>query len=226
MGEFLKENCLIIVLTAATVLSFLWLMKRREALGWKAASAAVIAVTHTLIGVLAVKAFPFIENLGDRDSLGNMSLYGGIFFMPLYYWLVSKILRTDVRKVFDNLTVCLIVTLFCARINCIVSGCCHGKQFFSTAYEWPTRELEMLFHAALLAFFIPRIRKDEKRGQIYPLYMICYGVFRFFEEFLRYSSGGGIFHKAHLWSVLAAGIGLSVYNEMTAKKQKKQESEA
>ena len=50
---------------------------------------AVIAfsVLHTVCGVLSVKAFAFLET-GDA---GNMSLFGGVFFMPVLYFISAKV---------------------------------------------------------------------------------------------------------------------------------------
>ena len=52
-----------------------------------------IAIVHTLYGVLTVKVFAFLETGFDKASIGNMSLFGGVFFMPLAYWLGAKISR-------------------------------------------------------------------------------------------------------------------------------------
>lgn len=50
---------------------------------------AVIAfsVLHTVCGVLSVKAFAFLET-GDA---GNMSLFGGVFFMPVLYFISADV---------------------------------------------------------------------------------------------------------------------------------------
>ena len=85
-------------------------------------AALPISICHTLYGVLTVTVFAFLETGFDSNSLGNMSLFGGVFFMPLAYWLGAKLSKRKMADVFDIFTICMIFTLMCARINCIIAG--------------------------------------------------------------------------------------------------------
>ena len=60
-----------------------------------------VAVLHTLIGVLSVKIFAFLETGFNPDSLGNMSLFGGVFFMPVLYFISAKVSKRNIKTVFD-----------------------------------------------------------------------------------------------------------------------------
>ena len=82
---------LLILLSVGAAFTSAWLilMRKRLNLAWYVA--ILIAIAHTIYGVLTVKAFAFLETGFDKASLGNMSLFGGVFFMPLAYWLGAKI---------------------------------------------------------------------------------------------------------------------------------------
>lgn len=189
----------------------------RSRLGLNKLTVLLVAIAHTVCGVLSVKLFAFIES-GDGS---NMSLFGGIFFMPAVYFVFAKATKRDIREVFDILTVCMIFTLLCARINCIVSGCCTGLPIHGTQLRFPTRELEVLYYIVMLILLIPRIKRNILPGSNYPVYMASYGAFRFFIEFFRTSSATSLFHLSHIWASIAFSMGISIYIEITSKNNKK-----
>lgn len=217
---WLKEHTLIVLLTIGTLFDVFWLYKMRARLWMKWYAIIVVSVLHTVIGVGSVKAFAFLES-GD---IGNMSLFGGIFFMPVAYYLGARLTRRDKKDVFDVLTVCMIFTLMCARVNCIISGCCSGLVIPGTHFHFPTRELEILYYIVMLILLTPRVAKTKNPGSIYPLYMASYGAFRFIDEFFRTSSTGMLFHLSHVWAAIAFAAGLSIYIEINARNhQRKKE---
>lgn len=220
MMAWLQTNSLYLLLTVGTIFNVFWLYRMRRQLQMKWYAVLILSVLHTAIGVCSVKAFAFLES-GD---IGNMSLFGGIFFMPVAYYLGARLTRRDKKDVFDVLTVCMIFTLMCARVNCIFSGCCTGLRIPGTQLRFPTRELEVLYYIVMLILVIPKVRKREQAGGIYPLYMASYGAFRFIDEFFRTSSTGMLFHLSHVWAAIAFAAGLSIYIEINARNhQRKKE---
>lgn len=212
---------LLILLTVGAAFTCTWLilLRKRLSIAWYAA--VLIAIAHTVYGVLTVKAFAFLETGFDGASLGNMSLFGGVFMMPLAYWLGAKISKRPIKEVFDIFTPCMIFTVMCARVNCILSGCCQGLPIPGTnGMHFPTREAEILFYVILLVLLCPRIWRGMTQGRAYPLYMMCYGAFRFIIEFFRESDAAGLFHRAHLWALIALLLGISIYIEMKTSKTK------
>lgn len=125
-----------------------------------------------------------------------------------------------VGVVFDLCTNCMLFTLMCARINCIIAGCCKGTFVFHTCYRWPTRELEIVFYVVLILVFSYKLKISETNGIIYPIYMISYGIFRFIVEFFRVGDGNLLIHPAHIWALISLCIGLSVYAEIKNKEKK------
>lgn len=219
--QLISEHSLLILLTAGTVFSFVWLNHYKDCLQMNWWMALILSVLHTLIGVLTVKVFAVLETL-DLSNAGNMSLFGGIFFMPLVYWAGAKITKRDMARVFDIFTICMIFTVMCARINCIFGGCCFGMLIPGMGeMRWPTRELEIIFYLILLLILGRKITAGKTNGEIYPIYMAAYGAFRFIVEFFRVSDSSlGIVHLSHVWAMLSFGMGISIYYELQSRRNR------
>ena len=217
---WLSDHALILLLSCGTLFNVYWLHRCRERLHLRWLSVLLLSVLHTVLGVLSVKVFALFET-GD---FSNMSLFGGVFFMPLFYWGVAKLAKQKAADVFDVFTICLVFTLMCARLNCIISGCCLGAHIpieGLTHLRFPTRELELLFYVLLLSRLWRKVLSGSARGMIYPIYMIAYGIFRFVTETLRFSDRtDSILHVSHLWALLSLGIGISIYGELRKKEKK------
>ena len=217
---WLTDHALILLLGCGTLFNVYWLHRCRERLHLRWPSVLLLSVLHTVLGVLSVKVFALFET----GNFSNMSLFGGVFFMPLFYWGVAKLAKQKAADVFDVFTICLVFTLMCARLNCIISGCCLGAHIpieGLTHLRFPTRELELLFYVILLSRLWRKVLSGSARGMIYPIYMISYGIFRFVTETLRVSSRAhSILHISHLWALLSLGIGISIYGELRKKEKK------
>lgn len=220
--EFAKQNMLIIMLSMAVLISMIWLMGFRQRLDINIPAVIMISILHVVVGVFSVKVFAIIEGFGDLSVVGNMSLFGGVFFMPIAYYMGACLNKRNISDVFDVFTICIISTLMCARTNCLVSGCCQGRMIPGTlGLRWPTRELEILFYLVLMIWLIPKIKAFKMKGTAYPLYMTAYGIFRFITECFRASDKtAGIWHVSHIWAFIATMVGLSVYMEIESKKKK------
>lgn len=217
---WLSDHALILLLGCGTLFNVYWLHRCRERLHLRWLSVLLLSVLHTVLGVLSVKVFALFET----GNFSNMSLFGGVFFMPLFYWGVAKLAKQKAADVFDVFTICLVFTLMCARLNCIISGCCLGAHIpieGLTHLRFPTRELELLFYVLLLSRLWRKVLSGSARGMIYPIYMISYGIFRFVTETLRFSDRtNSILHVSHLWALLSLGIGISIYGELRKKEKK------
>ena len=217
---WLSDHALILLLGCGTLFNVYWLHRCRERLHLRWLSVLLLSVLHTVLGVLSVKVFALFET-GD---FSNMSLFGGVFFMPLFYWGVAKLAKQKAADVFDVFTICLVFTLMCARLNCMISGCCLGAHIpieGLTHLRFPTRELELLFYVLLLSRLWRKVLSGSARGMIYPIYMISYGIFRLVTETLRVSNRtDSILHISHLWALLSLGIGISIYGELQKKEKK------
>lgn len=176
-------------------------------------AALLLSLLHVAYGVFCVKAFAILE--GNPASKGAMSLFGAVFFMPVAYWFGAVLTKRDKAEVFDIFSICMIFTLFCARINCLISGCCLGRLIPGLEpLRWPTREAELIFYIVFLAFLAPRVFRGKTFGQVYPFYMIVYGIVRCALECFRVSTTDNIFHLSHVWAILSFILGFVLYTEI------------
>lgn len=208
--EFLKSHWfLIMMLAIATVLVFVWLFvfnrKRLNAKWWEI---LIVALIHVLYGVGTVVFWALLEAGFDTTKAGNMSMFGGVFLMPVMYIVYAKIKKLPAGLVFDVFAIALIATLFCARCNCLYAGCCKGIEIGSTGYLYPTREAELLFYAIFMIVIIPWILRDRSKGRVYPIYLLSYGLARFLIESFRESSAAGFLHMGHIWAMVSVVVGV------------------
>ena len=79
---WIKEYFLYILLAVASIFGFIWLTQYKNKLNISEGMALVLSILHTLVGVVCVKVFSFLESFEP----GGMSLFGAIFFMPIFYF--------------------------------------------------------------------------------------------------------------------------------------------
>lgn len=207
--EFLRTHWfLITMLVIATTLTFVWLFvfnkKKLNAKWWEI---IILCLIHTGYGVLTVKFFALLEVGFNFEKAGSMSLYGGIFFMPIMYIAYALIKKLPMGMVFDIFVVPLAATLALARINCLHAGCCIGIEIGSNGFRWPAREVDILIHLLFLVFIIPWIQKDKSSGRAYPIYMIAYGIGRFGNQWLREPINSSPLQIGHIFSIVSVILG-------------------
>ena len=221
MIDWMAKNALWLLLGGAGIFTAIWLWKLRRRLNMGLLAVLLFSLLHLAAGVACVKVFAAME-AGDASGISRMSLFGAVFFLPLLYFAGAKISKRKVSEVFDVFGVAMIATLFFARINCLIAGCCRGLSIHGfEPSRWPTREAELIFYAVFLSLMAPKVFRGETKGRLYPLYMLAYGVFRFAVEFFRESGSGRLWHIAHLWAFLAAAVGISVLGEMRAIRKRR-----
>ena len=209
--EIIKHNWfLITMLVLATIISFVWLFVfNRKKLNAKWWEVLILVLLHTTYGVLTVKFFAILEVGFNFEKAGSMSLFGGIFFMPIMYYVYAKIKKLPLSLVFDIFVVPLATTLLLARINCLHAGCCQGIIINDEkGIRWPAREVDLAIHTLFLILAISWIMKNKSNGLAYPAYMAAYGIIRFFNEWFRENSGSNVFHIGHVWAIVSSVIGL------------------
>lgn len=80
------------------------------------------------------------------------------------------------------------------RIGCFLNGCCLGRvcerSWFTMndvtgVARWPAVPMEFLFNALMLGVILVLRRTKMLPGQLFHIYLMSYGIFRFFHEFMR-----------------------------------------
>jgi phosphatidylglycerol:prolipoprotein diacylglycerol transferase len=86
------------------------------------------------------------------------------------------------------------VSIMLGRIGCVLHGCCLGRvceaSWFTVddalgAARWPAAQAELLFNAVMLSVALLLRGRGNMCGQLFHLYLVAYGSFRFAHEFVR-----------------------------------------
>ena len=94
----------------------------------------------------------------------------------------------------DWFAVIVPIGIVLGRIGCILNGCCLGRvcepSWFTMndangVARWPAALVELLFNALMLGVIMILRRQKILPGQHFHIYLMAYGIFRFFHEFLR-----------------------------------------
>ena len=103
------------------------------------------------------------------------------------------------------------------RVGCMIQGCCLGAVCGDAWYavkdttgapRWPAPEVELLFNAVALAVIWFLRRNRILPGQLFHLYLMAYGVFRFSHEYLRDTPRiAGAFSGYQIAALAVAGLG-------------------
>jgi phosphatidylglycerol:prolipoprotein diacylglycerol transferase len=155
-----------------------------------------------LIGVAAGAKIAFI--LGDLprliatdttwlDWVAGKSVTGALLGGYAGIEIAKRI--TGYRRATGDLFALLVpISTAIGRVGCVAAGCCGGvamdRAWYtvlspSGGFMWPSAQLEFGFN--LTAAFVMALlwRRGQLRGQLFHVYLIAYGLFRFGHEFVR-----------------------------------------
>jgi len=94
----------------------------------------------------------------------------------------------------DWFAVIVPVGVMIGRIGCMINGCCLGKacrpDWFTIndthgVPRWPASQMEFVFNGVMLGVILLLRWGRIAPGQLFHIYLMAYGIFRFFHEFLR-----------------------------------------
>lgn len=149
--------------------------------------------------------FQALYNIGARgafiiDGQTGMTFAGGLIggaasFIAIYFIFGKKAdaaYKSEFSKIADCAACAIPAGHAVGRIGCLMDGCCYGKATDSLIGIYmqnlgykvvPTQLFEAVFLAVLAALLIVLLIKKKKHTMC--AYLISYGVWRFFIEFLR-----------------------------------------
>jgi phosphatidylglycerol:prolipoprotein diacylglycerol transferase len=145
-------------------------------------------------------------------------IFGVVFFLLAWFLLGKYYGKSDeAKKQFGSvadIAACIIPLAHgLGRLGCLTAGCCHGKltdawygtlqygvtindTYYKSATVVPVQLFEALFLLSLfglMLYLYLRFTKPNKGGRnfpILPVYMIVYGIWRFFIEYARADERG------------------------------------
>lgn len=169
-----------------------------------------IFIFAIISGVIGARLFFFIYNPEFLKSLknvlfiwhGGLVWYGGLIFgtLTVLYLIKKYNLKDKIWKIADIAGTIIPLGLGFGRIGCTMAGCCYGIPYHGPfaikftdphslapkgVYLFPSQPVSSL--ANFLIFFLLFIlyRRKKFDGEIFSLFLILYGTFRFFIEFMR-----------------------------------------
>lgn len=219
--KFIIDHPLIMIMIADMIVGIWWIKKFDTRLNIKFGGVVALTIASIVVALVSLKLLAIIEVGGDLSRAANMRLYGALFTLPLLYFAFAKIKKVDVRIALDVASIIACLGLFCGRMGCFVGGCCEGDYIFYTAFRWPIRELEQVFYIVFVLLYAKKIVDGKTYGQVYPVLMLSYGIFRFVIEWVRieYTGGIGFIHLAHIWSLVSILVGAAFCFELENKKR-------
>jgi prolipoprotein diacylglyceryltransferase len=158
----------------------------------------------TITGVLGTMILAYIE-LGE---FGGTSFYGAVFLVPILI-LPAMLMRITYKDILNLCAPAECAMLLVMRFDCLDKGCCFGRYLPALEFQFPSQIAEMVVAITIMIILIQMHRKD-RQVQLYPWYMILYGVCRFILQGFRY---GGTdpwvlgLSQGHFWSLIAVVIG-------------------
>ncbi|MAE66300.1 MAG: diacylglyceryl transferase [Phycisphaeraceae bacterium] len=207
------------MLAGLTVSAILWIRRTNDdpmlALVWLGGLVGALLGAHVgfILAELPARidgSGGWLEILGGRTILG--ALLGGYLGVEGAKRMVGY--RDTTGDVFAFIAP---IGLVLGRIGCLLQGCCPGRPCAAAWYaildaegvtRWPAPVVESLFNllAALLLAHLHRRRVLP--GQLFHVYLMAYGVFRFGHEFARDTPRlGGGFSGYQVLALLVAGFG-------------------
>ena len=250
MGNWLFAHRLLIAIILGVILTTFWLYVFRDSLRMRGIAAPLLSLIGFAIGYALVRIFASLEGASSGSmSLFGAELFLPIFFL-LGAKLTKRSGRT-VSDLFTPCFAAMMIIsrIHCLVSGCCYGKVIPWMS--EKKLRWPTRELEIVFYTVFLLLFIPRIWKYYKGdavnpvlqvssrsenqtlfnklagkkpfvpGTAYPIFMMAYGVFRFFVEFFRKKSTTNVFHLSHLWALISLAAGALFWYELKAEEKLK-----
>lgn len=195
-------------------------------------------IISIVLGIVSAMLFQSFYNYLDNPELGfrfgtDMTFIGGLIggvatFLIIYFAYGRKKYGAHLLELLPIAAGCILIAHGCGRMGCFFYGCCYGKEaqphaFLAMNYptalgnghysrEWiyPTQLYEAVFLIGLF-FICAYITIKKKYQNTMGIYLICYGVFRFFNEFLRDDSRGSFIpgiSPSQFWSIMMVILGI------------------
>ena len=165
----------------------------------------------------------FIEN-GNFDG---ESFFGAVFFIPIFLLPIAPLIRVKYLEMLDMLSATGCMALAVCKIRCLVVGCCQGIVIAtngSKEIRFPCQICELITASVLSVFLIILVKREKCKHQVYPIFLVIYGFFRFiwnvFRDEQSFAFGLPI---GNLWAFDAFLIGivwLLIYNFVIKGRQK------
>ncbi|MGI9270721.1 MAG: prolipoprotein diacylglyceryl transferase [Woeseiaceae bacterium] len=170
------------------------------------------AVVGAKFAVVMGDALWPIRPFSDWSALmySGRSIVGALLFGFLAAE-VAKPLMGYKRPPNDRFAIVLPFSIAVGRIGCMFAGCClglpiggrHAENITAPLSLHPIPLYEMAFHLSIGTILVLLYRQKRFQGQLFAIFMIAYGAFRFASENLRVTEKAFYGLSAYQWFAAA-----------------------
>ena len=122
-------------------------------------------------------------------SILGIRLYGLMLFDAVVLPLVGLLIRHDLPRLGDFVSVPIMVSCAAAKIVCLVTNCCRGVIMAHAdspnTIRFPSQTVELLIWVAMAAILLLLEHKGKLQRLMWPFSMVWFGFFRFAVDFFR-----------------------------------------
>lgn len=152
---------------------------------------------------------------------GGMSIFGGLILSFVFIYIYIRKVKLNVLKVFDELIPWAVFGMIIGRVACLLGDGGHvGKQtgfFLGVLIDGIGYHLTALYSfIALVVLFVVFmiLRKYKFRKGFFALFLIYYGITRFFIDFFRVDVSYYGFTIAQYLSIVMLVVGIIIWRKI------------
>lgn len=151
----------------------------------------LVTLLLAICGVTGTKLLYILENwrevVESGLTLGGMSFFGAVFLIPPLMTVLGRLFGLKPGQSLDACAPCVAVMIACMRFGCFLNGCCGGWEMAlkSVRFHWPTQAMESIGDFCILGLLLQMEETAAHPGRRYAVFLVGYGILRFFVEFLR-----------------------------------------
>ncbi len=203
----MDKRLLFISLGTAAALLLSLLRRKKYGVGLlKSILLTFLFMTMAVVGALGM-------GILEGGNVGNISLYGSIFIIPVSITIYSLIAKENTYKMLDYFVPQICAGLAPVKLMCLSAGCCYGMKLFEkadgTVVRFPSQIVELITSLLIMLLFLYFEKKDIFTHKHYPVFFIVYGASRLILNSLRGGTTPFVWFlpAGHFWSIVAIVIG-------------------
>lgn len=216
--RFITENTVTFLALLCIPVSGIFLIFQREKLRldrwWKILLAPF---AYVILGLLSLVIFSVLHDIGTFPEWA-IHHQGLLIVFPLFFPLIAKVLKVDLLDVSDALAVSLPGIIAVVRIFCLIRGCDYGRYIPGTQVRWPIREAVIILNFICCIIFLAWNKRGHKKGIVFPVYLIFYGIYRVIEVWLRYYDLTST--EDYIWAIICILAGIFILLWVDEKSRK------
>ena len=181
-----------IVVVYIVVAAFCLYWRRHYGYGWF--RALLIPLVLLISFYLCVLLMGWVRS--GFTFLGSKNVELGYPFVPLMVMGFARLMRDDWHRMLDFMTPGYALMLSVFKVSCCFAGCCFGHPaahglwnpiFGETLFPVQLVESAAVLILCVVCCLAAKRRGYRPTGRLYPLFLLLFGTFRFFADFLRLS---------------------------------------